>query len=241
LVARYSCLTSIMVLYITNMNSADDLCCVRHELEARGFSLEWYDIGEAKIEGQTSESEIASLTVALAGKGYGVLRNPKELLVEQVKQIIKEVIFCAKFSELHHITGILSKRTGYNYRYLSRAFSHTVKITIEHYVIIQKVERVKSLLIAETPMPLSDIAFALNYSSVAHLSSQFKTIAGETIRSFRAMHGRPLHNHSGKRSLDAQGRALRGNMLRSRRAAHRIPGRAPIVQERPVRMVEVDS
>ncbi len=231
-----------MVLHITNMDLADDLCCVRRELEARGFSLEWYDIGQAKIDGETSEADMASLREALAAKGYAVLRNPKELLVEHVKQIIREVIFCPKFSELHHMTGILSKRTGYNYRYLSRAFSSTEKITIEHYIIIQKVERVKVLLLAENPISLSDIAYQLNYSSVAHLSAEFKTISGETIRSFRAMHGRPLHDHSSKRSRDAQDRTLRSNLLRSRRAGRRSLAHAPIVHApHSGRMVQEDS
>jgi AraC family transcriptional regulator len=197
-VARASVLRDSMVLHITNIDSADDLCCVRCELEKHGFTLDWYDIGEAKIESEVSEVELSALTEALAANGFGVLRNPKELLVEQVKQIIQEVIFCPKFSELHHITMVLSKRTGYNYRYLSRIFSLQEKITIEHYIIMQKVERVKVLLMTEGAHSLSDIAFELNYSSVAHLSSQFKTITGETIRTFRAMHGRPLHERSSR-------------------------------------------
>jgi AraC family transcriptional regulator len=184
-----------MVLHITNVDSADDICCVRRELEERGFSLEWYDIGQAKIEGEVSDSHLTALTNALSAKGYGVLRNPKELLVEQVKQVIQEMIFCPKFSELHNITTLLSKRTGYNYRYLSRVFSFHEKITIEHYTIVQKVERVKVLL-SEAAHPLAEIAFQLNYSSVAHLSAQFKAITGETIRAFRAMHGHPRHERS---------------------------------------------
>ena len=200
--AGFRPIRDFMVLHITNIDSADDICSIRHELEVRGFTLEWYDIGSAKIEGQISDAELTELTQALAIQGFGVLRNPKELLVEQVKQIIQEMIHCAKHTELHHITGVLAARTNYNYRYLSRVFSLTEKTTIEHYIILQKVERVKALLAAESrgaaegTHSLSQIAFELNYSSVAHLSAQFKSIAGETIRQFRAKLGHALHDHA---------------------------------------------
>ncbi len=201
-----------MILHITNIDSAEDICCVRHELEKRGFSLEWYDIGQAKIDGEIHDSHLMDLIEALAVKGYGVLRNSKEVLAEQVKQIIQELIFCPKFTELHNITRVLSRRTGYNYRYLSRVFSIVEKTTIEHYTIIQKIERVKTLVVDGTHS-LSDIAFELNYSSGAHLSAQFKTITGVTIRAFRSMHGRPVQ----ERAL----RQIESHSLRSVRAAQR--------------------
>jgi AraC-like DNA-binding protein len=202
-----------MVLHITNMDSVDDPCSVRRELEARGFSLEWYDIGQAKIEGGVSDEALASLTEALAEKGFGVLRNPKELLVEQVKQIIREVILCQKFADMPNIMAALTTRTGYNYRYLSRIFTPIEKSTIEHYVMIAKVERVKTLL-TEGAHSVSDIAFELHYSSGAHLSAQFKMITGITIRAFRAVNGKPLHEH-------AHGRALRRHTV-SRRMTGRM-------------------
>jgi AraC-like DNA-binding protein len=110
--------------------------------------------------------------------------DPHELLSEQLKDVIHELIFRPKFNDLCNINDLLAKKTGYNYRYLSRVFSTIEKKTVERFIIEQKVEKVKDIL-QEGDYPLADIAFELNYSSVAHLSAQFKMITGETIREYR--------------------------------------------------------
>lgn len=110
--------------------------------------------------------------------------DPHMLLTNYLKNVIHDLVFEPKFNDLCNINDLLAKKTGYNYRYLSRIFSETEQKTVERFIMEQKVEKVKEL-VANGNRSLADISFELNYSSVAHLSAQFKMITGITIREYR--------------------------------------------------------
>lgn len=114
------------------------------------------------------------------------MEEKKTILIEKIKTIVIEMIHYSDDPPLLNFSDFLSKKLGYNYRYLSTLFSELKGITIEHYVISHKIEKAKELLIYNE-LTLTEIAEKLHYSSVAHLSNQFKKVTGLTPSFFKKM------------------------------------------------------
>ena len=129
---------------------------------------------------------------------FDLLDDPKQKLVEQVKTLIINEVFYEKGKKPAHqnVSDFLAEKTGHEYPQLSALFSASEGITIEKYAIAQKIEKVKELL-TYGELTISEIAFRLGYSSVQHLSSQFKQVTGQTPGGFRQERGRGQ-----RRSLD---------------------------------------
>ena len=174
-----------MNLLIKNMVSFRCKLIVKSELENQGLHYTQLELGEVQIVEDLSPSKRQQLKIALQKYGFELMEDKQRLLIEKIKSRIFEFTHAEelpniKFSEL------LGNELHRNYPYLSMLFSEVTGISIEHYIIIHKIERVKEFII-ENKFVLSEIAFKLNYSSSGHLSNQFRQITGLTPSFFKKM------------------------------------------------------
>lgn len=142
-------------------------------------------LGEAVLQKEPTPEELHSIRQQLREAGFELIENRKSELVERVKLAVIELISSGKVEELHaNISDYLAETLQTDYNYLSTVFSSEEGTTIARYVVLQKVERAKELL-AYNELSLSQIAYSLGYSSVAHLSNQFKQVTGVTPSAFK--------------------------------------------------------
>lgn len=169
--------TTEQVLIIKNMVCPRCIMAVENILENQGFTVKEVELGKAVVQG----NESISLTVVnnkLEEYGFEVIQNKNQQLVEQIKTLlIRYVQQLQESDKLPKLSAYLTQKLHQNYSSLSSAFSESEDITIEKYLIHLKIERVKELLSYEE-LTLSEIAYKINYSSVAHLSNQFKQVTG---------------------------------------------------------------
>jgi AraC family transcriptional regulator len=168
-------------LYIKNMVCNRCIAAVKQELERQGLHPERVSLGEAIIkEDQFTETQRTKLDAALISLGFERIDDRKARLIEAIKNKAIQLIHQPdKLSLKLNWSSILAEELHYEYSYLSSLFSSVEGITLEQYIIRQKIERVKELLFYDE-LTLSEIADRLGYSSVAHLSSQFKKVTGFT-------------------------------------------------------------
>ncbi|HRG67734.1 MAG TPA: AraC family transcriptional regulator [Saprospiraceae bacterium] len=173
-----------MVLYIKNMVCHRCILAVEHEVKLLNLSIESLQLGELTLQNIPSKSILNKLHSNLEALGFEILDNSKQQLIEQIKIVIIEYI--QKDTDYTHknFSQILTNKINKDYSFLSNLFSAVEGITIEKYLIHQKIEKAKELLIYNE-LSLSEIAFKLHYSSVAHLSNQFKKITGLTPSHFK--------------------------------------------------------
>ncbi len=167
---------------------------VRQELEKLNLKPVSIKLGEAEITKEPTEKQLAQLKENLATLGFELLDDSRKKLIEKIKNIVIEQIHYSDTDDKHNFSEILSRKLLKDYSYLSNLFSDVEGITIEKYIINQKIEKVKELLVYDE-LSLSEIAFKLGYSSVAHLSSQFKKVTGLTPSHFKnlgGIHRKPL-------------------------------------------------
>ncbi len=156
------------------------------ELEKLGLQYNTVELGEVEFIKEPSELESRELKLALQKWDFELLDDRKAILVERIKNVIIEMIhFSNKFPETNY-SEYISKKLTHDYTYLSNIFSEVENITIEHFIIAHKIEKVKELLMYNE-LNISEIAVRLRYSSVAHLSNQFKKVTGFTPTFFKAM------------------------------------------------------
>jgi AraC-like DNA-binding protein len=144
------------------------------------------DLGEAELEEPISDKQRGELKAVLFKSGLELMDDKKAMLVEKIKNVIVEMVHYADELPETNFSDYLSEKLNHNYIYLSNLFSEVKGITIEHYIIIHKIEKVKELIIYDE-LNLTEIAFKLNYSSVGHLSNQFKKITGLTPSFFKSL------------------------------------------------------
>ena len=118
--------------------------------------------------------------------GLELIEDKKAVIIEKIKNVIIEMIHYEDEIPKVNFSDYLSSKLNYNYTYLANLFSETEAITIEHYIIMHKIERVKELIVYDD-LNLSEIAWKLHYSSVAHLSHQFKKVTGLTPSFFKSL------------------------------------------------------
>lgn len=174
-----------MILNIKNM--VCDRCkkSVAEDLEQLSFQISNIDLGRVEIVNTPTESELEILKSTLKNAGFELLDDPQLQLIERIKNaVIKHVHHQKEKPEAQNFSAFLVKETGVGYSTLSKLFSGKEGQTIEHFIIAQKIERAKELLIYNEKT-LSEIAWELNYSSVQHLSAQFKNITGITPSKFK--------------------------------------------------------
>jgi YesN/AraC family two-component response regulator len=157
---------------------------VRSELEKLGLHHTRVELGEAEIMEDITKVQFQQLNAALNKSGLELMDDNKTILVEKIKTIIIEIIHYNEEQIKVNLSDYLSGKLNHNYTYLSNLFSEVKGTTIEKYYLSHKIEMVKELLVYEE-LNLTEIAYKLHYSSVAHLSNQFKKMTGLTPSHFK--------------------------------------------------------
>ena len=164
---------------------------VKAELETLDLHPLVVELGEVTIKENISAEKQQSLKIALFKSGLELMEDKKMVLFEKIKNVIIEMIYYSDELPEINLSDYLSKKLSCNYIYLSNLFSEVKGTTIEHYIIAHKIERAKELLMHDE-LTLTDIAYKLHYSSVAHLSDQFKKVTGLTASFFKNMNHKTL-------------------------------------------------
>ncbi len=157
---------------------------VKSELEKLGLHYSKVELGEAEIMEDISSEQMHQLGVALKKTGLELMDDKKSILVEKIKTIIIELVHYTDDQIKTNLSDYLSEKLNYNYTYLANLFSEFKGTTIEKYYLAHKIEKVKELLVYDE-LNLTEIADKLHYSSVAHLSNQFKKMTGLTPSHFK--------------------------------------------------------
>ncbi|MEP7168519.1 MAG: helix-turn-helix domain-containing protein [Bacteroidota bacterium] len=173
-----------MKLFIKNMVSIRCKMIVKSELENMGLNHTIVELGEVEIKEKLSAKKYYILKDALLKSGLELMDDKKAMLVEKIKNIIVEMIHYTDELPKTNFSDYLTDKLNLDYTYLSNLFSEVKGTTIEHFIIAHKIERVKELLVYNE-LTLSEIAWKLHYSSVAHLSNQFKKVTGLTPSFFK--------------------------------------------------------
>lgn len=167
-------------LYIKNMVCQRCVAAVRQEFEKVGLHPTQVALGEVTLESELEDSTLVKLKSNLTALGFELIDDKKGRLIEAIKNLVIQRIHHTERLHLKfNWSDILKDELKHDYNYLSSLFSSVEGMTLEHYIILQKIERVKELLFYDE-LTLGEIADRLDYSSVAHLSSQFKKITGLT-------------------------------------------------------------
>lgn len=169
---------------------------VKSELEKLGLHYIMVELGEVEIREQLSINKLHELKAALHKSGLELMDDKKSILIEKIKDVIIEMIHYSDELPRIKTSFYLSEKLNHDYTYLANIFSETKGITIEHFILMNKIEKAKELIVYDE-LSITEIAWKLHYSSVAHLSSQFKKITGLTPTHFKSMkHKRliPLEN-----------------------------------------------
>ncbi|MDO1501359.1 AraC family transcriptional regulator [Winogradskyella maritima] len=153
-------------------------------LERHNIEFEVTGFGEVDIKGQLAGEAYDELVAELASYGTSVIENQKTILVEKIKDAVIEMVFEEENQIKVNSSVYLSEKLGHSYGHLANLFSEITYSSIENFIIFQKIEYTKKLIIKEN-MSLTEIAYKLNYSSVAHLSAQFKKMTGITPSAFQ--------------------------------------------------------
>ena len=157
---------------------------VKQELKNLGIHYSSVDLGLVEIIGEITEDKRNKLKAALLKSGLELMDDKKSILIEKIKIIITKMIHYNEELPKVKYSEYISNKMGYDYTYLANVFSEVEGITIEHYIIAHKIEKVKELLIYDE-LNLSEISYSMNYSSVSHLSTQFKKVTGLTPTYFK--------------------------------------------------------
>jgi AraC-like DNA-binding protein len=168
-----------MILYIKYMVSLRCKMLVKEELRKLGLQFVVVDLGTVEIMGDLTPDLHDKLKANLLKSGLELLDDKKSILIEKIINVIVEMIQYSDEIPNVNYSDYISEKLNYDYTYLSNIFSEVKGITIQQFIIIHKIERVKELLLYDE-LNLSEISYKLNYSSVAHLSNQFKKITGLT-------------------------------------------------------------
>ena len=169
---------------------------VRQEFEKAGIKPLEVNMGEVVLSQSLPDSELKALGVTLAEMGFEILDDRNKKLIEKTKSILIEKVQAGDIEEHFSLSIYLPKKLHKEYTQVSRLFSEVEGITLEQFFILQKIEKVKEWL-AYDELTLSEISYRLGYSSVAHLSAQFKKTTGLTPSQFKKLgvkHRKPLDN-----------------------------------------------
>lgn len=172
-------------LQIKNMVCDRCIKAVREELTSLGLSVNTIELGEVVIKDAIDGKQIDNIRQVLAVNGFELIDDKKSALINKLKTLIIEYIhYDREKPEYMNLSEMLSNELGSDYSYLSKLFSSVEGLTIEKYLILQKIEKVKELLVYDE-LSLNDISYKMGYSSAQHLSQQFKSITGLTPSHFK--------------------------------------------------------
>jgi AraC-like DNA-binding protein len=175
-----------MKLYIKYMVSLRCKMLVKEELQKLGLHVVFLDLGVVEILEEISQEQHEQLKANLLKSGLELLDDKKSILIEKIKNLIIEMVHYTDELPKVKYSDYISEQLDYDYTYLSNIFSEVKGITIQQFIIIHKIERVKELLLYDE-LNLTEISYKLHYSSVAHLSNQFKKITGLSPSFYKQM------------------------------------------------------
>ena len=173
-----------MKIYIKYMVSQRCKMVVKQELQKLGLHFIVIDLGEIEIMEDITDTQREELKIALFDSGLELMDDKRAVLIEKIRNIIIEMVHFSDELPKINYSDYISEKLNYDYTYLSNLFSEVKGITIQQFIIIHKIERVKELLVYGE-MNLTEISYRMQYSSVAHLSNQFKKITGLTPSEFK--------------------------------------------------------
>jgi AraC-like DNA-binding protein len=159
---------------------------VKSEIEKLGLHYGPVELGEAEIIENISPEQLAILEIALKKSGLELMDDKKSILVEKIKTIIIELVHYSDEQIKVNLSDYISEKLNYDYTYLANLFSEVKGTTIEKFFLSHKIEKVKELIVYDE-LTLTEIAYRLHYSSVAHLSNQFKKKTGLTPSHFKGL------------------------------------------------------
>jgi AraC-like DNA-binding protein len=168
-----------MKIYIKYMVSLRCKMVVRGALEQLNLPYRHLDLGEVELLEPITPEKREELKAILEKSSLILMDDKKAILIERIKNVIVEMVHYTDELPQFNNSDYLSEKLGYNYTYLADLFAEVTGTTINHYIIAHKVERAKELLLYDE-LNLTEISYKLNYSSVAHLSNQFKKVTGLT-------------------------------------------------------------
>jgi len=177
-----------MKLYIKNMVCNRCKMVVKSEFEKLGLEPVSVELGEVEIKDELTDSQKNKVGVAIRELGFDLIDDKKSRIIERIKNIVVELVHENHSDLKTNLSDYLTSHLHHDYHYMSNLFSEVEGTTIEKYYIAQKIEKVKEYLVYDE-LSLSEIAFRLNYSSVAYLSSQFKRVTGLTPSHFKNIKG----------------------------------------------------
>jgi len=172
--------------FIRNMTTVSSQKQVKSIVEKLGLQLVSIDIGEIEVGEILSAQQYEKLKESLHQNDFEMISGKENILTEKIKNVVIEMIHYSDEMPVIKYSSYISSKLKTNYTYLSKIFSRVKNVTIEHFIILHKIERVKQLLLFND-LTLSEIAWKLHYSSTAHLSAQFKKITGITPSLFKKM------------------------------------------------------
>ncbi len=159
---------------------------VKDALESLGLHFVILELGIVEIMQDLTEVQHQQLYDMLLKSGLELMDDKKSVLIEKIKNIIIEMVHYSDELPKVNYSDYISEKMGLDYTYLSKLFSEVRGITIEHFIIAHKIERVKELLLYDE-LNLTQISYIMNYSSVSHLSKQFKKVTGLTPSFFKKL------------------------------------------------------
>ena len=175
-----------MTLHIKNMVCLHCILALKQLLKELDISYNYIELGAIILNEKLSKEKLAELSAGLNTLGLALIDDRRSRIIEKIKTTIINLMHEDDEDEKRNqnISSILSQELNYDYNYLSNLFSESEGITIEKFVIAQRIDRVKELLVYDE-LTLSEIAYKLGYTSTAHLSNQFKKITGLTPSYFK--------------------------------------------------------
>ncbi|HSU28683.1 MAG TPA: AraC family transcriptional regulator [Chitinophagaceae bacterium] len=159
---------------------------VKDELTKLGLHYTVVDLGEADILEEMSKEQIEEFRIRLLKSGLELMDDKKSMLIQKIKNVIIEYVHYSDEPMNINFSEYLGQKLNHNYTYLANLFSEVQGTTIEKFIIAHKIEKVKELLVYDE-LNLTEIAYKMHYSSVAHLSAQFKKVTGLTPSHFKQL------------------------------------------------------
>lgn len=175
-----------MKLYIKYMVSNRCKMLVKEELKKLGLHYVFIDLGIVDVMEDINQAQREQFRMALHNAGLELMDDKKAMLIEKIKNVIVEMVHYSDELPRVNFSDFLSEKLNYDYTYLANLFSEVQGTTIEKFTINHKIERVKELIFYDE-LSITEIAWKMNYSSVAHLSNQFKKVTGLSPSHFKQL------------------------------------------------------
>jgi AraC-like DNA-binding protein len=173
-------------IYIKYMVSNRCKMLVKEELQKLGLHFIVVDLGEVEIMENMDEDQREQLKKALFDSGLELMEDKKAILIEKIINVVTQLIHHTDEPPKTNYSDHISEKVSYDYTYLSNLFSEVKGITLQQFIINHKIERVKELILYNE-LNLTEISYLLHYSSVAHLSNQFKKVTGLSPTHFKQL------------------------------------------------------